>query len=80
MRIIGDKNNINEITFVHKGRDLKFNCFIKPFPYEPRLDLEETRRTEIVFDDLLEVDNMIEMLTRFREECCEYIGYWNLKR
>ena len=76
MRIIGDKDNVNEITLVHNGRDLKFNCFIKPFPYESRLDLEETKRAKIVFDDLMEVDSMIEMLTRFRKECGEYIGEW----
>lgn len=73
---IGNKDNINEITLIHKGRDIKFNCFIKPFPYEPRLDLEETKGAEIVFHDLMEVDSMIEMLTRFRKECSEYIGEW----
>ena len=34
---IGDKENVNEITLRHKGRDSKFECFIKPFPYAERL-------------------------------------------
>jgi hypothetical protein len=76
VRITSSEDNINEINLVHKGRDIKFNCFINPFPYAPRLDLEEIKRAEIVFDDLMEVDSMIEMLTRFRKECGEYIGEW----
>ena len=62
MEIRGNIDNVNEIILIHKGRNVKFNCFIKPFPYEPRLDLEESKRVEIVFNDLKEVDNMIECL------------------
>ena len=78
MEIRGKTDNVNEITLIHKGRNVKFNCLIKPFPYEPRLDLEEPKRVEIVFNDLKEVDNMIEMFTRFRKECVEYIGEWKI--
>ena len=78
LEIRGNTDNVNEITLIHKGRNVKFNCFIKPFPYEPRLDLEEPKRVEIVFNDLKEVDNMIEMFTRFRKECGEYIGEWKM--
>ena len=52
---IGDKENVNAITLRHKGRDIKFECFIKPFPYAERLDLKEKAPVEIVFDDLTEV-------------------------
>ena len=79
LEIRGNINNVNEIILIHKGRNVKFNCFIKSFPYEPRLDLKESKRVEIVFNDLKEVDNMIEMLTRFRKECGEYIGEWKIK-
>ena len=48
---IGDKENVNEITLRYKGRDIKFECFIKPFPYAERLDLKEKDPVEIVFDD-----------------------------
>ncbi|MDO4301801.1 MAG: hypothetical protein Q4D26_10470 [Clostridia bacterium] len=76
MKIIGNSDNINEITFIHNGRNVKFLCFIKPLPYESRLDLEKLKRAEIVFNDLMEVDSVIEMLKRFRKECGEYIGEW----
>lgn len=73
---INDKENINEIILRHKGKDIKFNCFIKPFPYVERLDLKEKDSVEIVFDDLTEVDVLIDMLKRFKQESQEYIGVW----
>lgn len=73
---IENKENVNEILLSHKGRNVKFECFIKPFPYAYRLDLEERNPIEIVFDDLMEVDALIEMLTRFKKETQEYIGVW----
>ena len=73
---IENKENINEILLSHKGRNVKFECFIKPFPYSDRLDLAEKKPVEIVFDDLMEVEALIEMLTRFKKETQEYIGVW----
>lgn len=73
---INDKKNINEIMLRHKGKDIKFNCFIKPFPYAERLELEKRNSAEIVFDDLIEVDALIDMLKRFKRESQEYIGVW----
>ena len=73
---INDKENINEIIFRHKGKDIKFNCFIKPFPYVERLDLKEKDPVEIVFDDLTEVDVLSDILKRFKQESQEYIGVW----
>lgn len=73
---IGDKENVNEITLRHKGRNIKFECFIKPFLYVERLDLKEKDQVEIVFDDLTEVDALIDMLKRFKQESQEYIGVW----
>lgn len=71
-----DKENINEIILRHKGKDVKFECFIKPFPYAERLDLKEKDPVEIVFDNLIEVDALIDMLKRFKQESQEYIGVW----
>ena len=71
---IENKENINEILLSHKGRKVKFECFVKPFPYAS--DLVERKPVEIVFDDLMEVEALIEMLTRFRKETQEYIGVW----
>ena len=73
---INDKENINEIILRHKGKDIKFNCFIKPFPYVERLDLKERDSVEIVFDDLTEVNALIDMLKKFKQESQEYIGVW----
>lgn len=73
---INDKENINEITLRHKGKDIKFKCFVKPFPHAERLDLEKRNGAEIVFDDLTEVDALIDMLKRFKQESQEYIGIW----
>ena len=73
---IENKENINEILLSHKGKNVKFECFIKPFPYADRLDLVERKPVEIVFDDLMEVEALIEMLTRFKKEIQEYIGVW----
>lgn len=75
---ICDKENVNEILLSHKGRNVKFECFIKPFPYADRLDLEERKPVEIVFDDLMEVEVLIEMLTRFKKETQECIGVWKM--
>lgn len=73
---INDKENINEITLCHKGKNIKFECFVKPFPYAERLDLEKRNSAEIVFNDLIEVDALIDMLKRFKKESQEYIGVW----
>lgn len=73
---INNKENINKIILRHKGKDVKFECFIKPFPYAERLDLEKRNSAEIVFDDLIEVDALINMLKRFKQELQKYIGVW----
>ncbi|RHQ81277.1 hypothetical protein DWX91_15965 [Clostridium sp. AF22-10] len=39
-------------------------------------DLKEKDPVEIVFDDLIEVDALIDMLKRFKQESQEYIGVW----
>ena len=73
---INNKENINKIILRHKGKDVKFECFIKLLPYVKRLDLEKRNSAEIVFDDLIEVDALIDMLKRFKQESQEYIGVW----
>lgn len=79
MKIESKNGFINEIVLSHKGKKLKLECFIKPFPYIDELDLlEGSKSAEITFDDSQEIDSMIEMLTRFRKECREYIGEWKI--
>ena len=77
MRIAGREDNVNIILLRHKGIDLKLQCFTKPFPYAVGSDLEENKKVEIVFDDLREVDSLIDMLEKFRRKAQEYIGVWN---
>lgn len=80
MRVVGNKDDVNEILLTHKGRNLKFQCFVKPFPYQIGLDLEERKIAEITFDDLQEVDSLIDMLERFKRETKEYMGVWRGER
>lgn len=76
MKIIGNVEESNVITLIHKGKNMKFK-HISAIPYTPRIDLEEDKRAEIVFNDLLEVNELISMLERFREERSGYIGSWH---
>ena len=73
---INDQENINRIYLSHKGRNIKFECITKPFPYTESLDLAETKSVEIIFDDLMEVESLINILERFKKETQEYIGIW----
>ena len=73
---IENKKNVNEILLTHKGKNVKYDCFIKPLPYLDSLDLAENESVNIVFDDLMEVEALIDMLKRFKQETQEYIGVW----
>ena len=46
VRIAGREDNVNIILLRHKGIDLKFQCFTKPFPYAVRSDLEENKNQQ----------------------------------
>lgn len=76
MKIIGNMKDIKVITFTHKGKGIKFQ-HVPAMPYAPQIDLEKDERVEIIFDDLTEVDELISMLKRYREECSRYIGSWH---
>ena len=77
MKLVGNVEDINVITLIHKGKNAKFQCIPQPMPYMPRIDLMEDKKAEIIFDDLREVDELITMLERFREECSGYLGSWH---
>lgn len=76
MKIIGNMRNVKEITLIHKGKGIKFQ-HVSAMLCMPKIDLEKDERVEIIFDDLIEVDELISILERFREECSGYIGSWN---
>lgn len=62
---INGKENVREIVISHKGKNVKFACFINQSPYAPRLDLQETHKTEIIFDDTTEILSLIEIMEKF---------------
>ena len=73
---IENKKNITEILLTHKGKNVKYDCLIKPLPYLDNLDLAENESVNIVFDDLMEVEALIDVLERFKQEVQGYIGVW----
>lgn len=76
LKIIGSKENVNQITLAHKGLNVRFNCFIKPLPYDYNIDISKHETIEIIFKDSYEIDNLIDILEKFKKECSEYIGEW----
>ena len=61
--------------------DMMFRCIIPPNPDEQFLDpFEEPNETKIIFNDTREIDNLIQMLERFRNECCNHIGVWERRK
>lgn len=78
---INNKENIKEILLVHKGTQRKFYCQLKPslFPYAELFSLEKKETAEIVFEDIQEIDALIDMLNRFKKNMQEHIGIWKEK-
>lgn len=72
---IDDKENINEILLKHTGRNIDFKCYIEPY-FGKDLDLIEKKTVVIAFDDLTEVQALIDILKKFKEETQTYIGIW----
>ena len=69
MRINGTE--INAISLTHKGYDFHLKR-ITP-EYDPN-DFEHN--AEIVFTDLLEVEQLIDILSRFKKGCLINAGVW----
>ena len=64
-----------EIRLSHKGYDMHMNI-ITPAVYEESGEIEPTCKACFEFRDLLEVEAMISMLHRFKEECKYAAGHW----
>ena len=75
MYIYGN-GEIDKFTFSHKSKDVKFQCVKQPLPYALVQNLEECKGVQIDFVDLKEIDDLINMLERFREECILQFGEW----
>lgn len=81
MRIIGNSNVVTQLRFHHHGAELNFECMLNPNPYKPVTDLSQGNRVTIEFSDLHEVDSLIEMLKRFKQEAIlGYMGEWKSTR
>ena len=76
LKVIGNKENVNQIRLVHKGLNVRFDCYMKPLPYDDNIDITKPKIIEITFKDSYEIDNLIHMLEKFKKECSEYIGEW----
>ena len=75
MRVLGTNNNTIEIRLVHKGMDRNYHCVLKPNFYNPNIE-QNKEVARIEFNDLMEVEELIEMLSRFKTDCRENIGFW----
>lgn len=71
--------DITQLRFKLNSVDLKFNCHMRE-GYDPVHDNfvlpHDQRWASIEFRDSHEVDELIKILERFRDEGQEYIGYW----
>ena len=76
MKVVGNKENVNQIKLAHKGLNVRFYCFMKPLPYCDNINISQPEIIEITFKDSYEIDNLIHILEKFKKECCEYIGEW----
>ena len=76
LKVVGDKENVNQIRLAHKGLNVRFNCFMKPLPYCDNINISQPEIIEITFKDSYEIDNLIHILEKFKKECSEYIGEW----
>lgn len=77
MKVIGNEEKINSITLSHKSAKVNLIKHAKPLPDENPNDFYAIKGARIVFDDLIEVDNMIQMLEYFRDICTGHLGEWD---
>ena len=76
LKVVGNKENVNQITLTHKGLNVRFNCYMKPLSYDDNIDISKPKIIGITFKDSCEIDNLIHILEKFKKECSEYIGEW----
>ena len=77
MKVVGNKENVNQIRLTHKSLNVRFNCFMKPLPYTTdNIDISKPETIEIIFKDSYEIEALIDVLEKFKKECFEFIGEW----
>lgn len=77
LKVVGNKENVNQIRLTHKGLNVRFNCFMKPLPYTTdNIDISKPKTIEIIFKDSYEIEALIDVLEKFKKECFGLIGEW----
>ena len=74
---IGNCENVTLLRLTHKGLNLNFKGK-KPMDYRTLMeDVKPSEFVHIVFDDSMEINWMIAMLRKFKQECEDDVGRWN---
>lgn len=77
MKVVGNKENVNQIKLTHKGLNVRFNCFMEPLPYTTdNFNISNPETVEIIFKDSYEIKALIDVLEKFKKECFGLIGEW----
>lgn len=76
MRIKGSGQEANTIRLSHEGQNVRFQCVTNPVAKPHTVNLEPEIKVAIVFEDLREVDSLIQMLEEFKGICSGYMGEW----
>ena len=73
---IANKDNVRSFKFTHKSFDKEFRC-VKHVEFS---EMEEfimpCERVDIVFNDIYEVEFLISMLERFKNDLKAQMGDW----
>lgn len=69
-------DSINVLEFRLYSADAKFRCYIQPEPYGGFIKFNETNAACIAFRDSRELDQLIRLLQKFRNDCHGFIGDW----
>lgn len=71
---------VSMIRFVHKGKDVVFqNVVDSQVIYTGQMKELDEHKAEIEFDDISEMDAMIDMLIRAEEHLLGEMGKWKVK-
>ncbi len=69
--------HLGEIEFRLYSTDLKLNYHMLAPTIFPPPEVDRSHKAVITFDDSREVDLLIHMLERFKEENIKRLGYWD---
>ena len=78
MRIISSDTKLGELTLRLRSTDRRFNWLIRS-TFDPVLSMnpeDKDGSAYIEFDDSHEIDQLINILQRFKEENLRYFGEW----